>query len=261
MIEIEGLWAGYGGLDILRGVDLHVDEGSVNCIVGPNGAGKSTVLKTISGLLSPRQGTIAVAGSDLTAQTPAAVLRAGVVQVPQRHGLFAGLTVRQNVLMGGYLVRRQRRRLERRYEALAELFPPLADRPNVLAGTLSGGQRRMVEFARAMMLEPNVVLLDEPTLGLDPNSLAIIRGSVETMKKAGTTILMVEQNVRFGLALADHATVMSAGRVALTGKASELADQPRLMEVFFGSDPEANGHPPAPPSRFASQVGTPDHER
>jgi branched-chain amino acid transport system ATP-binding protein len=261
MIEIEGLWAGYGGLDILRGVDLSVEEGSINCIVGPNGAGKSTVLKTISGLLSPRRGSILVAGADLTGRAPAAILRAGVVQVPQRHGLFAGLSVRQNVLMGGYLVRRQRRRLERRYEALAELFPPLADRPNVLAGSLSGGQRRMVEFARAMMLEPSVVLLDEPTLGLDPNSLTIIRGSVETMKQAGTTILMVEQNVRFGLALADHATVMSAGRVALSGTASELADQPKLMELFFGSDTEIDANQSASSNGHAPDVHASNHER
>jgi branched-chain amino acid transport system ATP-binding protein len=250
MIEIADLWAGYGGLDILRGVDLNVQEGSINCIVGPNGAGKSTVLKTISGLLSPRRGSIVVAGVDLTGQAPTAVLRAGVVQVPQRHGLFAGLSVRQNVLMGGYLIRRQRKRLDRRYETLAELFPPLADRPNVPAGSLSGGQRRMVEFARAMMLDPAVVLLDEPTLGLDPNSLTIIRGSIEAMKQAGKTILMVEQNVRFGLALADHATVMSAGRVVLSGPASELADQPSLMEVFFGSDTEASGADASPAERL-----------
>ena len=108
MIEIRGLWAGYGGLDILRDVDLDVAEGSINCIVGPNGAGKSTVLKTISGLLAPRRGSVVIAGADLTRQTPAAILRAGVVQVPQRHGLFAGLTVRQNVLMGGYVIRRRR---------------------------------------------------------------------------------------------------------------------------------------------------------
>jgi branched-chain amino acid transport system ATP-binding protein len=168
----------------------------------------------ISGLLAPGRGRIVIGGTDLTRQPPAAILRAGVVQVPQGHGLFAGLSVRQNVLMGGYLIRRQRERLERRYDALAELFPPLAERPTVPAGQLSGGQRRMVEFARAMMLEPAVVLLDEPTLGLDPNSLTVIRASVEAMKRAGTTILMVEQNVRFGLGMADRATVMSAGRVA-----------------------------------------------
>jgi branched-chain amino acid transport system ATP-binding protein len=156
------------------------------------------------------------------------------VQVPQRHGLFAGLTVRQNVLMGAYVIRRRRRRLEQRYDELARIFPPLADRPGVLAGSLSGGQRRMVEFARAMMLEPNVVLLDEPTLGLDPRSLAIIRDSVLTMHRAGTTILMVEQNVRFGLTLSDAATVMSAGSVALTGPAADIADHPSLMDIFFG---------------------------
>jgi branched-chain amino acid transport system ATP-binding protein len=248
MIEIRGLWAGYGGVDILREVDLRVAEGSINCIVGPNGAGKSTVLKTISGLLAPRLGSIVVAGVDLTRQTPAAILRAGVVQVPQRHGLIAGLTVRQNVLMGAYVIRRRRRRqLEQRYDELAQRFPPLADRPDEPAGSLSGGQRRMVEFARAMMLEPKVVLLDEPTLGLDPKSLALIRESVLTMHRAGTTVLMVEQNVRFGLTLADHATVMSAGRVALTGAAAEVADHPGLMDIFFGASPDAGPKPAANP--------------
>jgi branched-chain amino acid transport system ATP-binding protein len=245
VIEIEGLWAGYGGVDILCGLNLSAAEGSINCIVGPNGAGKSTVLKAISGLLRPSRGSIVIAGTDLAGRTPREILGAGVVHVPQRHGLFTGLTVRQNILMGGYLIRRQRGRLERRYDALAELFPPLAQRPNALAGTLSGGQSRMVEFARAMMLEPAVALLDEPTLGLDPSSLAVIRHSIETMKNAGTTILMVEQNVRFGLGIAEHAIVMSAGRVAASGKASELAAEPRLMEVFFRPDTDAREAEPA----------------
>ena len=240
MIEVNELWAGYGGLDLLRGVELRVRSHTVNCIVGPNGAGKSTVLKTISGLLAARQGSISLDSHDITGQAPAEILRAGVVQVPQRHGLFAGLTVRQNVLMGAYLIRRQRGRLERRYEELAEMFAPLADRPDTPAGALSGGQRRMVEFARAMMLEPQVVLLDEPTLGLDPNSLQVIRRSIETMREAGTTILMVEQNVRFGLDVADDATVMNAGRVALSGPAAQLADQPHLMDVFFGVRTDAS---------------------
>jgi branched-chain amino acid transport system ATP-binding protein len=235
MIRIEGLWAGYGGRDIVRGVELQVNKGSVNCIVGPNGAGKSTLLKAISGLLTSPRGSIVVDGIDLTHQTPEAILRAGIVQVPQRHGLFARLTVRQNVLMGAYVIRRQRKTIDERYERLAELFPPLAARPNVLAGSLSGGQRRMVEFARAMMLEPKVILLDEPTLGLDIRSLAIIRDSVLEMNKAGTTILMVEQNVRFGLSLSDQATVMSAGSVVLTGTAGDVADHPDLMAIFFGS--------------------------
>jgi branched-chain amino acid transport system ATP-binding protein len=247
MIAIEGLWAGYGGVDILRGVDLNVEEGGITCIVGPNGAGKSTVLKTVSGILRPRRGSVVIGGTDLTGKPPEAILRAGVAGVPQRHGLFARLTVRQNVLMGAYIIRRRRRHIEARYAQLAEMFPLLAERPDVPAGTLSGGQRRMVEFARALMLEPRVVLLDEPTLGLDPRSLAIIRDSILAMNQAGAAILMVEQNVRFGLSLARHASVMSAGTVALTGPAVQIANHPDLMGIFFGAANQRKdeGHGPA----------------
>ena len=234
MIEIKGLVAGYGGLDILRGVELRVDRGGITCIVGPNGAGKSTVLKAMSGILRPSAGSVIIEGADLTGRDADAILRAGVAQVPQRNGLFTRLTVRQNVLMGGYVIRSRRKHLESRYDALAETFPILATRPGVLAGALSGGQRRMVEFARALMLEPTVVLLDEPTLGLDPASLAIIGDSVRAMIAAGTTILMVEQNVRFGLSVATHAVVLTAGTVALSGTAAEIAAHPGLMDLFFG---------------------------
>jgi branched-chain amino acid transport system ATP-binding protein len=235
MIAVSRLWAGYGGLDILRGVDIHVVKGGITCIVGPNGAGKSTVLKTISGILAPRSGTVVVGGADITGDAPETILRRGIVQVPQRHGLFTRLTVRQNVLMGGYVIRRRREQLDARYDELAQLFPILRERPGMSAGALSGGQRRMVEFARAMMLSPSVVLLDEPTLGLDPRSLDVIRSSVLTMNEAGTTLLMVEQNVRFGLTLAHHAVVMSAGTVALSGPAAQVAAHPDLMELFFGA--------------------------
>ena len=235
MIEISGLVAGYGGLDILRGVDLSVDRGGITCIVGPNGAGKSTVLKAMSGILRPSAGSVIIEGADLTGRDAGAILRAGVAQVPQRNGLFTRLTVRQNVLMGGYVIKNRRKHLESRYDALAETFPILATRPGVLAGALSGGQRRMVEFARALMLEPTVVLLDEPTLGLDPASLAIIGDSIRAMIAAGTTILMVEQNVRFGLSVATHAAVLTAGTVALSGTAAEIAAHPGLMDLFFGT--------------------------
>ncbi|UQX86954.1 ABC transporter ATP-binding protein [Jatrophihabitans telluris] len=241
MITIEGLWAGYGGIDILRGMDLHVEEAGITCIVGPNGAGKSTVLKAMSGILKPRRGRITVGGVDITGRPPEAILREGVVQVPQRHGLFSRLTVRQNVLMGAYVIRRRRKHIEARYDELATLFPPLAERPDVAAGALSGGQRRMVEFARAMMLEPRVVLLDEPTLGLDPRSLAVIRESTLAMNRGGATVLMVEQNVRFGLSLAHEATVMSAGTVALAGTAEEIGSHPALMDLFFGAATTSSG--------------------
>ncbi len=235
MIRVQELWAGYGGLDILRGVRLDVKPGSVNCVVGPNGAGKSTVLKTISGILSPRLGSIVVDGQELAGKPPAAILRAGVVQVPQRHGLFAKLTVRQNVMLGAYIIRRRGTDLQERYDQLAEMFPLLAGRPHALAGSLSGGQRRMVEFARAMMLRPRVVLLDEPTLGLDPNSLSIIRDSILAIREDGATILMVEQNVRFGLGVADYATVLNAGEVVLSGPAEDIRDNPNLVDIYFGA--------------------------
>src|SRR6201995_1628938 len=161
MIEIKGLVAGYGGLDILRGVDPSVGRGGVTCVVGPNGAGKSTILKTVSGVLRPKAGSVTIDGTDLTGQDPSTVLRAGVAQVPQRNGLFTRLTVRQNVLMGAYVIRKRRRHIEARYDALAQTFPILASRPGAPAGALSGGRRRMVEFARALMLGPKVGLLYE----------------------------------------------------------------------------------------------------
>jgi ABC-type branched-subunit amino acid transport system ATPase component len=252
VIDIKGLVAGYGGLDILRGVDLSVERGGITCVVGPNGAGKSTVLKTVSGVLRPKAGSVTIDGTDLTGQDPEAVLRAGVAQVPQRNGLFTKLTVRQNVLMGAYVIRKRRRHIEARYDALAGTFPILSTRPNALAGTLSGGQRRMVEFARALMLEPKVVLLDEPTLGLDPASTAIIADSVRAMIDAGTTILMVEQNVRFGLSLATHATVLTAGTVALHGTSGEIAGHPGLMDLFFG-----DAHGAGTSAAGTSAAGTP----
>lgn len=237
MISIEGVFGGYGGLDILSGFHVEVPAGSINCIVGPNGAGKSTVLKTVSGVLRPRAGSIVVDGVSVVGLSPAEVLRSGIVQVPQRHGLFAGLSVRNNVLMGAYVARKGKRRLTARYEELAEMFPIISQRAGEKAGSLSGGQRRMVEFARAMMLDPKVVLLDEPTLGLDPISRTVIHDSTRRMNEAGVTILMVEQNVRFGLSLADDVTVMSAGSVVLAGSAAEIESHPDLMGLFFGLAP------------------------
>jgi ABC-type branched-subunit amino acid transport system ATPase component len=246
VITLTGVRGGYGGPDVLCDVDLAVESGTINCIVGPNGAGKSTVLKTISGLLRPHSGSVKVDGTELVGLSPAQIIRAGIVQVPQRNGLFTGLTVKQNVMMGAYVERRSKRDLLVRYERLTELFPIIADRANERAGSLSGGQRRKVEFARAMMLEPRVILLDEPTLGLDPLSRGVIHDATRAMNRAGVTILMVEQNVRFGLELADRGTVMSAGSVVLSGSAAEVQDHPDLMSLFFGLAP---GHAATPEVR------------
>ena len=174
MIELDDVRAGYGGGDVLQGVTLKVRPSSITCIVGPNGAGKSTVLRCISGLLRARTGSIRLGGQPIHTLPPAAVIAAGVVQVPQQDGLFTTLTVRDNMLLGGYPLRRNKRVLRRRLDELAEAFPIVAERSRDLAGDLSGGQRRIVEFARALVTKPKVVLLDEPTLGLDPKTCEVV---------------------------------------------------------------------------------------
>ena len=241
MIELDGVHAGYGGDDVLRGVDLAVRPGGITCIVGPNGAGKSTVLRAISGLLRPRAGAIRLAGRPIHGAAPPAVVAAGVVQVPQQDGLFGNLTVRDNMLLGGYVMRRDRAKVRRRVQELATAFPVVAERAQDKAANLSGGQRRIVELARALITEPKVVLLDEPTIGLDPRTCELVFRTVQTINAMGTTILMVEQNVRFGLQLATDGVVMERGRVLLAQPAADLLARPDMAGMFFGAGTGAGG--------------------
>jgi ABC-type branched-subunit amino acid transport system ATPase component len=234
VLTLEGIVAGYGGSHVLHGVDLHCEPGTITCIVGPNGAGKSTVLRVVSGLLAPVEGSVTLDGATLSGRPPDEVLRAGVAQVPQSHALFPPMTVRENVMLGGFTIRRNRDLLQARYREVSELVPIVADRSEQHAGNLSGGQRRMVEIARCLMLEPKVLLLDEPSLGLDPKAVSSVVALARDLNSGGMTLLLVEQNVRMGLQMATHGVVMEGGRVRLTGSADEVRTNPEIASLFLG---------------------------
>ncbi|MEV0154739.1 ABC transporter ATP-binding protein [Micromonospora sp. NPDC050686] len=236
-IELVDIQAGYGrAAPVLRGLSVAVPAGSIVCLVGPNGAGKSTVLKVASGLLRPRSGRILVGGEDVTGHGPQRMLRHGVAHVLQGHSVFREMTVAENVLLGGYTLR-DRAVLAERAAFVRELFPVVAQRWGALAGLLSGGQQKQVEFARSLMVDPRVVLLDEPSMGLDPKATATVFEQVVRMRDAGTAVLLVEQNARRALENADLGCVLDLGRVHVSGPAGALLADPQLGELYLGGRP------------------------
>jgi branched-chain amino acid transport system ATP-binding protein len=227
--------AGYlRGVHVLQGVSLHVDRGELVCLIGPNGAGKSTVLRAISGLLKPSHGQIIFDGQPIDGLRADLVLRRGIAHVPQGHSAFPEMSIHENLLMGAYTVPDRavrRQRLERVYA----MFPWLAERRSAKAGNLSGGQQKVLEIGRALMMEPRMILLDEPSLGLAPKMARMVFEMIRQLRdEANITVLMVEQNAKSGLAISDRAYVLELGRERLEGPAHQLLNDPQVAQLYLG---------------------------
>ena len=234
MLEARGLEAGYGsGRRIVNGIDLHVDAGEIVVVIGQNGAGKSTLLKGIFNLVPFRRGEIILDGAPVTALSAPALLLAGLAYVPQNRSLFPKLTVTENLRLGGFLLR-DRDKLEHRLDALRTLFPILAERGRDYAASLSGGEQRMLEIARALVMEPKVVMLDEPSIGLAPRMVDLVFATARTLAEQGAAVLMVEQNVRKALLASDRGYVLELGRIQIADRAANLIDDERVGRLYMG---------------------------
>jgi len=239
MLTLENVFASYiPGVEILRGVDLHVEQGEIVCLVGPNGAGKSTVLRTISGFLRPSTGTINFNSKSIGGMAPEKILQLGIAHVPQGHSVFAKMTIHENLLTGAYTIK-DKAVITQRIERVYELFSFLKGRMNDKAGNLSGGQQKILEIGRALMLEPPLMILDEPSLGLAPQSMESLFNIIKNLNQKGLTILMVEQNARQGLACAHRGYVLELGKEKFEGTAKELLDSPEMAKLYLGGSTEA----------------------
>jgi branched-chain amino acid transport system ATP-binding protein len=233
ILVLRSVVAGYGAGDILKGVDLEVQPGTVTCLIGPNGAGKSTVLKCVSGLLRPRQGTVSYRGDLIDRLSTRKRLVRGIVHVPQDRSLFPGMTVWDNLLMGGYAMADQKQ-VRQRVEQAADTFPICRQRAHDHAGSLSGGEQKQVELARTLVLDPGLVLLDEPSIGLDPKSRTQVFASIRRLAQQGITVLLVEQNARSGLAASDVGAVLETGVVRLVDSGANLLTNPEVARLYLG---------------------------
>ncbi|MFP3881727.1 MAG: ABC transporter ATP-binding protein [Actinomycetota bacterium] len=233
LLEARGIVAGYvPEVDILRGVDLTLTEGEIVGMIGPNGAGKSTFIKAVFGLVPVRSGSVACAGEDITNTPPHDLVSQGIGYVPQRANVFPSLSVEENLRMGLYL---RPDAWEERFAAVVDLFPLVKERSDQRAGFLSGGERQMVAICRALMMSPSLLLLDEPSAGLAPQAQDTVFERVKTIGEAGVSILMVEQNARRCLQIADRAYVLDQGKNAYTGTGRELLHDPNVIDLYLGT--------------------------
>ena len=235
LLKVTQLRAGYGRAEVLHGLDLHADKGSVITVIGPNGAGKSTLLNTLMGIL-PGKGTIEFDGHNVSSLTLEERVMAGMALVPEKRELFGTMTVEDTLLLGGFRqMRLGKRHWRNRMDDVFDSFPRLTERRAQEAGTLSGGERQMLAVGRALMSRPALLMLDEPSLGLAPLIVREIFSIIETLRKTGVTIVLVEQNARAALQVADHGYVLEMGEISAEGPASELAHDPRVIETYLGT--------------------------
>ena len=233
MLKLIGVEAFYGKIKALHGVSLEVPHGKLVCILGANGAGKTTILKTVSGILKPETGTIHFDQQRIDGMDPEDIVGLGVGHVPENRHIFPELTVYENLIMGGFLIN-DKAILEERLESAYHRFPVLQDRSRQLAGTLSGGEQQMLAISRALMLQPKLLLLDEPSLGLSPLLVQEIFDTIKELHRSGVTILLVEQNINQALRIADYGYVLTSGKIFLSGTYEELRREEKVREMYLG---------------------------
>jgi branched-chain amino acid transport system ATP-binding protein len=234
-MRLEQINTYYGHVQVHFDLSLAVDQGQIVCLLGGNASGKSTTMKIILGLLKPRTGTVTFAGQPITGLSTPQIIRRGIGSVPEARRLFSAMTVRENLLMGAF-TRRDRAAVQAEYEHMLELFPRLRDRLAQRAGTLSGGEQQMVAMARALMGRPQLICMDEPTMGLSPLYVDRVLELIQTINRQGVTIFMVEQNANLALQIADYGYVLQTGRIALSGPARELLHNPQIRDAYLGGE-------------------------
>jgi branched-chain amino acid transport system ATP-binding protein len=233
MLTLENVSVNYGAIEALTGISMHVEKGEVVTLIGANGAGKTTTLKTITGLLEPRLGRVVYEGEDISGKPTHKLVARGISMSPEGRGVFANLTVRENLQMGAYLIKNKKEVASDMQRAF-RMFPRLKERESQKAGTLSGGEQQMLAMGRALMSRPRLLLLDEPSLGLAPLVVHTIFEAIEEIRSEGTTILLVEQNAHAALGHSDRAYVLETGRIVMEGPSAELAADPRIKEAYLG---------------------------